>query len=553
MKSFIYVEDSITFISDNNSIISCIILKEDKSIIDIEKNMKEVLPDYLIPKINNIHIVSNFPLLYNGKIDYDKLNNLYSFTSYDIPSNLSTIDSIIYLFKNICKNNNVNNNSNFFNCGGDSILLIELINQINKLYMINLNIEDIRNNPTPEMINLLIKHYNKKEKRKLIYYNKSNMVKKLHFNTNKFKITRGEYYNFIIPQIFLKPKCLYTYYMRKCVDCSPIIFSHEISCLECNKNERVIIASHYGKIVLLCLYCGYEYWNYETKERIESSLSLTKDNKNVIIGTYSGNIHIFDIENGKRLCIINTNGEIKSPFGITNDYVYIGNYNHELISISTFDWKIKLIIQLNGSVFSQPLIINDKYLCIITIIGDIIFYEILNNDKILNKLWNINSNQTIFSTPIINNEKNLLCISTVSGLIFIIDYKGNICNKININKNIYSSPILNYIDNSILICSSDGYLLSINWNNSKINYEYYIDKTSISSIPFCIKISKNIIILIINTVNRYSISLLIENGKLPKLLYKIGEFKGDIFSSPVCYKRICCFGTRDDYFYVYKY
>lgn len=63
---------------------------------------------------------------------------------------------IVKIWQKILKRDNINLNTNFFSAGGNSVTAIQVINQINKRFGLNISVVRIFDNPTPKKITFLI-------------------------------------------------------------------------------------------------------------------------------------------------------------------------------------------------------------------------------------------------------------------------------------------------------------------------------------------------------------------------------------------------------------
>lgn len=123
--------------------------KEKFDAVDIRKQLKNYLPLYMIP--NKIFFVDEFPFTLSGKIDKQKLLNKFLEESYccnqsnQIEKNEVTISRVIRIWEDVL-GINVNNESleaNFFDLGGNSLLLIKTYKQIKKYFDIDITIIDL--------------------------------------------------------------------------------------------------------------------------------------------------------------------------------------------------------------------------------------------------------------------------------------------------------------------------------------------------------------------------------------------------------------------------
>ncbi|API91260.1 MULTISPECIES: non-ribosomal peptide synthetase [unclassified Virgibacillus] len=134
---------------------------------EIMDYLKKTLPNYMIP--TKLIEIDEFPLNSNGKLDKKKLKEKYK-KSYENSEQLSTELSVnenklMNIWKNLLNINSLNKNNSFFELGGHSLLAIHLVNRINKLFYIDIGMNDIFNNPTfNELYRLVESNLKNKEK-----------------------------------------------------------------------------------------------------------------------------------------------------------------------------------------------------------------------------------------------------------------------------------------------------------------------------------------------------------------------------------------------------
>jgi amino acid adenylation domain-containing protein len=141
--------------TDNKILITYYLLKQrsdnkqysKKEINDIESNLRnflsETLPDYMVPTqfIN----LKKIPLNSSGKIDIKALpipdfknqNHAY------IPPETDIEKQLVNIWQDVLKINKIGIEDNFFKLGGNSIISIKLINQINNFFEQNLSVMTI--------------------------------------------------------------------------------------------------------------------------------------------------------------------------------------------------------------------------------------------------------------------------------------------------------------------------------------------------------------------------------------------------------------------------
>ena len=101
----------------------------------LKRNLKEMLPDYMIP--SSFVEIDKIPLLPNGKVDRTSLVNIEVISK---PNETRTIvkpkndmeQKLLDIWKDILNIKNLNTTDNFFEIGGDSILSIQIIAKARK-------------------------------------------------------------------------------------------------------------------------------------------------------------------------------------------------------------------------------------------------------------------------------------------------------------------------------------------------------------------------------------------------------------------------------------
>ncbi|HEX2926638.1 MAG TPA: amino acid adenylation domain-containing protein [Ruminiclostridium sp.] len=111
-----------------------IVADDEVEVSDLKHFIAKDLPDYMIP--SHIIEVDNIPLTSNGKIDKKALPEpdvMSVKTDYVAPAN-EVEDSLAKVWKKILGVDKVGRHDNFFDLGGNSILLIQMHSQVDKLY-----------------------------------------------------------------------------------------------------------------------------------------------------------------------------------------------------------------------------------------------------------------------------------------------------------------------------------------------------------------------------------------------------------------------------------
>lgn len=110
----------------------------------IKSQLEQVLPDYMIP--TKFVRVERFPLTANGKVDKQMLKTWIS-ESRTIEPEAANIQSPIDMLKSLWSGfffeDTIDHNADFFDLGGDSFLVMRMVNAIEKQYAAGILIEDV--------------------------------------------------------------------------------------------------------------------------------------------------------------------------------------------------------------------------------------------------------------------------------------------------------------------------------------------------------------------------------------------------------------------------
>lgn len=138
---------------DETEIVACIISEDESlTVTSVRDHLKKFLPPYMIPA--SIIMYERFPLNRSGKFDKTKVLNGLSFnndapTSYPDDATLNDTELIIAnLWSSMLTNSHFSPDDNFFECGGQSLKAIRLVNELNERFTTNLSVADIFLHPT---------------------------------------------------------------------------------------------------------------------------------------------------------------------------------------------------------------------------------------------------------------------------------------------------------------------------------------------------------------------------------------------------------------------
>ena len=145
------VSDSVVVVNDSiggdktliGYVVSSNISKNNEIIEDLYKSLRMNLPEYMIPL--TIIALEKFPVTSNGKLDRKALpppEKLRTRTLEKVKSKSATETILLDIWKSILRIDEIGTTDNFFNVGGNSILVIQVASQIQK--KLNINIEVIK-------------------------------------------------------------------------------------------------------------------------------------------------------------------------------------------------------------------------------------------------------------------------------------------------------------------------------------------------------------------------------------------------------------------------
>lgn len=162
---FCNIDNSVVFINNeddkfkNNEIKAFVLNNENKDIDvnDLKNRLEAKLPKYMIPK--KIIQIPELLLTKNGKVDRKALVQKYiSKVKNDISKKEIESDykDLINIWQEIFELEDINLEDDFFSLGGDSIILMKMIDRINLNYNIEIELEDILESANIKELNSII-------------------------------------------------------------------------------------------------------------------------------------------------------------------------------------------------------------------------------------------------------------------------------------------------------------------------------------------------------------------------------------------------------------
>ena len=133
-------------------IVAYTVLKESAQItpMQLRDSLKQTLPDYALPK--QVVLLNSLPFLSNGKIDYRSLPEPGE-TESDVVENFSEpVDELelylVKLWERLLNRHSISTKDNFFDLGGDSLLVILMITELEQEFKQTLSLALLFHTPT---------------------------------------------------------------------------------------------------------------------------------------------------------------------------------------------------------------------------------------------------------------------------------------------------------------------------------------------------------------------------------------------------------------------
>lgn len=119
--------------------------------------LKEILPDYMIPAI--WVEMERFPLTGNGKIDRNALPDVNEVPAADkklVAAETETENTLLEIWKEYFKRNELDVTSNFFEIGGHSLMAVQILSKLKKITQKSFQISALYEYPTIRMLSMFI-------------------------------------------------------------------------------------------------------------------------------------------------------------------------------------------------------------------------------------------------------------------------------------------------------------------------------------------------------------------------------------------------------------
>ena len=154
------------FVDPNNKRILCayIVSNIELNKVEIKEKLLKYLPDYMIPE--QYMKIDKIPLTSNGKVNRKELPkiefNCTSTKEFKYPENKLQRD-IVSIWKEVLNKDEISINDDFYELGGQSILMIRMIAKMEKQLKVKISYSEFINNCTVEKLSNIVKAKNKEE------------------------------------------------------------------------------------------------------------------------------------------------------------------------------------------------------------------------------------------------------------------------------------------------------------------------------------------------------------------------------------------------------
>ncbi len=144
--------------ADNKYLVGYFVAKEQVDVEELRSYLSKQLPEYMVP--TGLVQIEQMPLTVNGKLDRKALLNIeYKISDevIELPKN-NTEERLLKIWSNLLKisESELSVTQSFFRLGGNSLLSIRLVGQLNRELLVQLSVKDIFAYPTIREISHII-------------------------------------------------------------------------------------------------------------------------------------------------------------------------------------------------------------------------------------------------------------------------------------------------------------------------------------------------------------------------------------------------------------
>lgn len=270
-------------------------------------------------------------------------------------------------------------------------------------------------------------------------------------------------------------------------------------------------------------------WTYNAGAGFSHGPMLVADGI-LFVGTLGEEIHLVDIETGKKISVIGTESAVSGTPVLYKNKLIIPNA-HGKSTLQSVDlnlgetlWKEKI-----GAIEASLLLLADN-LIVATLEGSVINYKI--NYDIPQKIWEFKTPKPVRSSPASDGE--FVIFGCDDGKVYCIDFKsGTLIWKFNAGSAIFAPVSIS--DGKVFFGSTNGIFYALNLKNGKLEWSF----KSGSKIYGGCSIKDSVVLF--GTASGKLFALHKDNGKI------VWEFsaKSIINSAPVVSNKTVFFGSLD--------
>ncbi|XP_028132426.1 beta-alanine-activating enzyme isoform X2 [Diabrotica virgifera virgifera] len=494
------LESRCVWSQQHKKILAFIVIKENHN-IDVKERILDKLRSKLIHALpensfpDYFDIIQQLPITSHGKVDTNKLETFYTIST-NVPNG-----NVLHIFINLwCKYLGVSNgdtdylnNYTFFEMGGNSISLMQLIEEFRTL---------TNNQYTDEIIAIIFEkkfadcvNVVKQISKKLVCNVECEKSMDFEITVKRPKIQPGEI------------EILWKYDLKACVDSSPLVFKDK-------DNNLRIAAGSFCNIFVILDKDGKEIFKDVLNGSIESTSTISPCLTYLYVGCYENTMYCFDLTKGRRIWEFKTGDKIKSSpvFCEKRNSIIFGSYDKHVYSLLSLDGSLCWKTEVDGSI-SSNLLLDETFGIFVTTTHGTCFCLQPMNGKIK---WKYPCGSPIFGTPYLLPTSQIVVPSVLGVLYCLFSENGDLAWKFQADE----------------VNSAGCSLIQKIWLDCEISSTPCIFEQDTQEIICCCNDGT------VHFVDFQHLSVM-RQIKLP----------GAVFSSPVVYDRNVYIGCRDNNLY----
>eukprot|EP00062_Callorhinchus_milii_P008309 gi/632950855/ref/XP_007890965.1/ PREDICTED: acyl-CoA synthetase family member 4 [Callorhinchus milii] len=328
----------------------------------------------------------------------------------------------------------------------------------------------------------------------------------------------------------------------KCVDASPLLVISGSS----GSDATVYIGSHSHRMQAIEVFSGRLKWETLLGDRIESSACISRCGNFIVVGCYDGSVYVLRSDDGKTYWMFCTGNSVKSSPIVDPDHglIYVGSHDEHIYALDIFRkecvWKLHCG---GGAVFSSACLNKSPRLLYVATLGNSL---LAINPDTGNIMWKHSCGKPLFSSP--QCTAMSVFIGCVDGNLYCFNHQGHQIWQFLTDGPIFSSPCISSFSESdqMVICGShDSFVYCLNEDGDLV-WKFKASK-QVYSIPFVYSdygLNTEKLVAVTSTDGKIWI-LGAATGKLVAAY----SLPGDVYSSPVLWRKTLIVGCRNNYVY----